>query len=192
MLYTFSPAKVLAAKQATAESNTAATMWRFEHSADIVPSLPPDSSVRNLLPAYGFSPSPPGSTDPVIDFRNLTQAVDNQTELVQNLFDRNSIIAWSKKLSNLLSDSFASLVNKHFIVFNDGQEIAHADASFAPDIYILRDEDLDKSFFTTGLFDAENSKYFGAILSGAPYCAKLNPNLGSKSRSRRSYPKGQG
>jgi hypothetical protein len=185
VLYTFSPAKVFTAKQAAAEPNTAATIWRFERSTDIVPSLPFDGSVPNLLPAYShvgslafferdkaveFSPSPSGSADPVTDLRNLAQTVNNQTKMVPSLFDLNAIMTWLKKVPNLLSDSCASLVDKHFIVFADVEEIAHhADASFAPDTYRLREEDLDKSFFATGLSDLNNNQ----IIWGYPQWCRL-------------------
>jgi len=179
VVYTFAGAKALTADGAEHYAHAIKDMWRFEHEYDIVPSVPPDSTVIPWL-AYAhvgsraffakgqppqLSPGPVQGVDAPGDRDRLTAAALKLFSSGSQSFDPANFIASIRSLSEI---NCQSLVDNHFLIFADLQELVHARNAGAP--ATITEEDLNRSFFYTGLSDGE-----GEILWGySQWCSLLS------------------
>ena len=185
VVYTFAGAKALTADGAERYAGAVKDMWRFEHEYDIVPSVPPDRTVATwLLRAYAYAHvgrraffakgQPPqlssgpkhGVDEPGGDKDRLTAAALNLLSSAVPLFNPADPIG---SITSLAENNCRSLVDNHFLIFADVQELVRARHAGAPTA--TTEENLDQSFFYTGLPDGK-----GEILWGySQWCSLLNP-----------------
>jgi hypothetical protein len=187
VVYTFASAKALTSEGAKDAVTAGSSFWRFEHQFDIVPSLPPDSTVINLgfFPSYahlgnrlfferGQAPQSAATKgfDPPGDRARLKAAIRGLFAAPGNGFH---LLDWDNPLGQVL-DTFANasevdcraLVDNHFLVFSDVQEAAQARLGVP---MITTEGTLDRSFFSVGLSDGR-----GEILWGfSQWCSLLRP-----------------
>jgi hypothetical protein len=179
VVYTFSGAKALAADGAERDGHASKDMWRFEHEYDIVPSVPPDRTVLPWpAPAYAHLGSraffakgkpaqlsqPAGGVDEPGDKVRLTAAVRNLFPSSALTFNPVNLVTSILSLGEV---NCRALVDTHFRVFSDLQELVRARHAGAPTT--ITEENLDRSFFYTGLPDDK-----GEILWGySQWCSLL-------------------
>jgi hypothetical protein len=182
VVYTFAAAKALTLDGAKRHSDTVKNIWRFEHEFDIVPSVPPDSTVTSwllhtqlaythvggrVLFAQGGLPQPPNWPERGVDGRgDLVRLTDDAQNLLPpiSLFNLTNLLASFQRFSEI---DCRSLVDNHFVIFADIQGLVHAQHAGAP--ATTTEENLNQSFFYTGLPDAG-----GGILWGySQWCSQL-------------------
>jgi hypothetical protein len=179
VVYTFAGAKVLTVDGAERYGHDVKDMWRFEHEYDIVPSVPPDSTVipwpgyahlgKRAFFAKGqppqLSPVPVLGVDAPGDRDRLTAAALKLFSSSSQSFNPANLVASIQSLGEI---NCQSLVDNHFLIFADLQELVHARRAGAPTT--VTEENLKRSFFYTGLSDSE-----GEILWGyAQWCSLLS------------------
>jgi hypothetical protein len=178
VVYTFAGAKVLTADGAERYADAVKDMWRFEHEYDIVPSVPPDSTVI-LWPVYAhvgsraffakeqppqLLPGPVRGVDAPGDRNRLTAAALKMFSAGSQSFNPANLIGSILNLGEINCQSF---VDNHFLIFADLQEFVRARQAGEPTT--ITEESLDRSFFYTGLSDGE-----GEILWGySQWCSLL-------------------
>jgi len=171
VIYTFSGAKALAWNGAERDGHAVKDMWRFEHEYDIVPSVPPDRTVIPWpAPAYAHVGSraffakgqpphlsqPVGGVDDPGDKDRLTAAVRNLFPSSAQSFNPVNLIT---SLLTLGEVDCRSLVDNHFLIFSDLYELVRARRAGAPTT--ITEENLDQSFFYTGLPDEKGEVLWG-------------------------------
>jgi hypothetical protein len=170
VVYTFAGAKVLTADGAEHYGHAVKDMWRFEHEYDIVPSAPPDSTVipwpvyahvgRRAFFAKGQPPQlslgPVQGVDAPGDRDRLTAAALKLFSSGSLSFNPANLIASIRSLGEI---NCQSLVDNHFLTFADLQELVHAQHAGAPTT--ITEENLNRSFFYTGLSDSEGEILWG-------------------------------
>jgi hypothetical protein len=179
VVYTFAGAKVLTADGAERYGHAVKDMWRFEHEYDILPSIPSDSTVipwpvyahvgRRAFFAKGKPPQlslgPVQGVDAPGDRDRLTAAALKLFPFGSLSSNPANLIASIRSLGEV---NCQSLVDNHFLIFADLQELVHARHGAAPTT--ITEENLNRSFFYTGLSDSE-----GEILWGySQWCFLLN------------------
>jgi hypothetical protein len=179
VVYTFAGAKVLTADGAERYADAVKGMWRFEHEDDIVPYVPLDSTVIPW-PAYAhvgsraffakghppqLSPGPVHGVEGPGDRDRLTATALKLLSSASQSFNAANFIA---SIQSLGAINCKSLVDNHFLIFADLQELVHARHAGAPTT--ITEENLNRSFFYTGLSDGE-----GEILWGySQWCSLLS------------------
>ena len=183
VVYTFAGAKVLTAEGAERYAGAVKDMWRFEHEYDIVPSVPPDRTLATwLFSAYAYAHvgrraffakgQPPqlssgpkhGVDEPGGDKDRLAAAAVNLISSGLPLFNPADPIG---SIARLAENNCRSLVDNHFLIFADVQKLVHAQHAGSPTT--ITEENLDQSFFYTGLPDGK-----GEILWGySQWCSYL-------------------
>lgn len=187
VVYTFAAAKALTSDGANHYADAVKNIWRFEHQYDIVPSVPPDSTVTSWLPhtplaptplaythvggrvffAQGGLPQPPDWPEQGVDGRgDLVRLTDDAKNLLpaSSLFTLANPVATFQRFSEI---DCRALVDNHFVIFADIQELVHAQHAGAP--ATTTEENLKQSFFYAGLPDAG-----GGILWGySQWCSQL-------------------
>ena len=182
--YTFAGAKALTADAATQHSDAFKDMWRFEHQDDIVPDVPPDSTVTRIpfiqLPTYAhvgsraffmkgaspqLSPAPKQGVDAPGDLARLATAVVKLFSPGPRPFD---LFKLKESIQNLGEVKCDLLVDNHFGVFSDVRELVLAQRAGASNT--ITEENLTQSFFFSGLSDDQ-----GKILPGySEWCLALS------------------
>lgn len=180
VVYTFAGAKVLTAAAAAQSGPAFKDMWRFEHAGDLVPRLPLDKTVP--LPFFTpyahvgnralfmkgqplqLSPAPVAPDDSE-RLQAVAEALFSSDTQAFNPFE---FIASVQKLSE---NNCAALVDSHFLVFAEVEQVVRAPNVGAP--MTLTEEDLKRSFFYAGLSDDRGKILWGysqwcALLTGVP------------------------
>lgn len=172
VVYTFAGAKALTPDAAEQFRDAFKNMWRFEHENDIVPSLPTDRTLFPL-PVYahvgnraffrkGQPPQPSLAPVRPDDKARLTAAALNLLSAGSPAFNPADFVNPANFVGNILSlaeNNCDSLVNNHFLVFSDVQELVHAQNAGAP--LTITEENLNRSFFFTGLPDSGGEILWG-------------------------------
>lgn len=182
--YTFAGAKALTVNAATEHSDAFKDMWRFEHQDDIVPDVPPDSTVTRIpliqLPTYAHvgsraffmkgespqpSPAPKQGVDAPGDLARLATAVVKLFSPGPRPFD---LFKLKESIQNLGEVNCDLLVDNHFGVFSDVRELVLAQRTGASNT--ITEENLKQSFFFSGLSDDQSK-----ILPGySEWCLALS------------------
>ena len=181
VVYTFSATKALTVNGAERYADAAKNMYRFEHQYDIVPNVPPDSTL-SPFPAYAHigsrtffaeaQPLQPSTEEPVhgVDLPGDKDRLAAATlkllpsDSQSSFFDLAELITSIQRLSEI---DCRSLVDNHFVIFANIQALVHAQHAGAPTT--VTEANLNRSFFYTGLSDSE-----GAILWGySQWCYAL-------------------
>ncbi len=191
VVYTFAGAKALTTDGSKQSAATINGMWRFEHESDIVPSVPPDSTVllwkgptyahlgRQAFFAKGraphFSPGPVQGVDPPGDEERLKGSAGNLFSSALKSLPLLGLGDFFKSVLDLGEINCKAVVDNHFLVFADVQEAAHVAHGDAHAPITTTEENVNQSFFATGLSDKN-----GEILWGfSQWCSLLRgPDFG--------------